>query len=455
MSRFHRVLWSEGQFLLPQHFQQWDLFQESETAGARALTQPYPWGVADLEIDNEMLARGTFRVMRLSAILPSGARLEAPEVDPLPPSVPFKDAFEARADATDIFVGLPVRRNGWANCLLPGQAGDAAGEVRFVARPVTVPDENSGRNDRPILRADQNLRLLLGNDQRDNFETLPLARVIRSSAGGYALHAEFVPPLLSIKASPVVSELVRGLVERLSARSSELGARFTEAGADARDVTNANLRAFMNFFVVNGALPLLAHARNTPNTHPETLYRLLAGLAGQLSTFNARRLHPRDLPDYDHLEPGPVMKSLERSLLDLLELEVSQGYEVIPLIPAGEGRLTARIPRATFFEPGAALILTIGGDSIGESDVQGGVRRLVLASVDRIQQKINNRLPGLALHPLPVPPPAIPRRRNTWYFQLDSRGADFEAIRAAMNLAMDVPVELQPATLELLGLEGK
>ncbi|HEX7878762.1 MAG TPA: type VI secretion system baseplate subunit TssK [Candidatus Eisenbacteria bacterium] len=455
MSRVHRVLWSEGQFLLPQHFQQWDLFQESQTSGARLLTQAWPWGVAEMEIDNEMLARGTFRVMRLSALLPSGARIEAPDVDPLPPSIPFKDAFDSRADSMDIFVGLPMRRNGWANCLLPGESGDAAGEVRFVARPVNVPDENSGRNDRSILRADQNLRLLLGSDQRDDFETIPLARVVRSSAGGYQLHAEFVPPLLSIRASSVVSEMVRDLVERLSARSTELAAKFTESGADARDVTNANLRAFMIFFTVNGTLPLLAHARNAPNTHPEMLYRLLTGLAGQLSTFNSRRLHPRDLPDYDHLEPGPIFQSLRSTLHQLMELEIGVGYEVIPLIPAGEGRLTGRIPRASFFEPGAALILTVGGDSIGESEVQGGMRRLVVASVDRIQQKINNRLPGLTLHPLAVPPPSIPRRRNTWYFQLDSRGADFDAIRAAMNLALDVPSELQPATLELLGLESK
>ncbi|MDZ4803597.1 MAG: type VI secretion system baseplate subunit TssK [Candidatus Eisenbacteria bacterium] len=455
MSRFHRILWSEGQFLLPQHFQQWDLFQESENAGARRLTQVWPWGIHDLSLDSEMLARGTFRLLTLSAMLPGGARIEAPDIDPLPASISFKDTFDGRAESMDIFLGLPLRRNGWANCLLPGESGDAAGEVRYVARPVTVPDENSGKNDRPILRADQNLRLLQSSDQRDNFETLPLARIVRSSSGGYQLHADFVPPLLNIKASAVVTEMVRGLVERLSARSSELGARFTEAGSDARDVTNANLRAFMNFFVVNGAIPPLAHFRSAPLVHPETLHRFLAALAGQLATFNARRLHPRDLPDYDHFEPGPVMKTLERILLDLLELEVSQGYEVIPLVPAGEGRVNARIPRATFFEPGAALILTVGGESLGEADVSGGVRRLVVASQDKIQQKLNNRLPGLALHPLPVPPPAIPRRRNTWYFQLDSRGADWEAIRAALNLAIDIPTELQAAQIELLGLEAR
>jgi type VI secretion system protein ImpJ len=454
-NRGQRIVWSEGLFLTPHHFQQWDLYQESALADALAMTSSWPWGLHRLEIDSELLARGTFRLLGVSGLLPGGVRVEAPEVDPLPASVVFQDRFDMRAESIDVFLGLPMRRGGWANCLLPGESGDTAGEVRFLGRPITVSDENSGRNDRPVIRAEQNLRLLLSSDIRDSFDHLPVARIVRSSSGGYALHPEFVPPLVNAKASPVLDALVRGLLERLSARSSELGARFMEAGADARDVTPANLRAFLNFSVVNGAIPHLAHFRNAPRVHPETLHLFLAGLAGQLSTFNARKLHPRDLPDYDHENPGPVFAALQRHIVDLLELEVSQGYTVIPLTAAGEGRLEARIPRASFFEPGAALILTISSDDLPEGDIQSGGRRLIVASLDRIQQKINNRLPGLPLHPMTVPPPAIPRRRNTWYFQLEPRGSDWDAIRAALNLALDVPPELKRASIELLGLEGK
>ena len=89
-----------------------------------------------------------------------------------------------------------------------------------------------------------------------------------------------------------------------------------------------------------------------------------------------------------------------------------------------------------------------------ERDVQAGASRVILASVDRIQQKINMRLPGLPLHLMAVPPPAIPRRRGTVYLQLDARGGDWEAIKMARNLAVDIPQDLRAAQFELLALEG-
>jgi type VI secretion system protein ImpJ len=348
-----------------------------------------------------------------------------------------------------------LRRSGWANCILPGESGEVQGEVRYTAKSVVVPDENNGRNERPINRAEQNLRILLPTDLRDNFDCIQIARIARSSTAGFQLVSDFVPPLLSIKASPHIDGMVRTLLERMNARSSELAARFTEAGADARDITPANLRAFLHFACVNGAIPVLAHYRNALQAHPEDLYRFLAFLAGQLSTFNARRLHPRDVPEYDHQALGPTFTALERIIVDLLELEVGTGYIVIPLTPIGEGRFHATFPRPSLLEPGSALILTVTAEDLAERDILSGANRMVLASVDRIQQKINNRLPGLPLHHMAVPPPAIPRRRATYYFQLDNRGQDWEAIKSAMNMALDLPGEFRQAQLELLALEGK
>ena len=454
MNRYHRIVWSEGLFLTPQHFQQWDLYQEAQLAERAALARPWPYGIVAMEIDREELVRGVFKLQSLRALLANGTSIRVPDNDPAPASVSVKEAFDVRSNSIDVFIGIPSRKVGWSNCILPGETGEVAGEVRYAARAVQVPDENNGRNERTVIRAEQNLRILLSTDPRDNFDALPVARIGRTSAGGFQLLEEYMPPTLSIKSSRFTTRLVQSLLERLTARSSELGARFTEAGADARDITPANLRAFLHFAVVNGAIPILAHYKNG-DAHPEDLYRFMASLAGQLSTFNARKLHPRDIPPYEHYKLGEVFTTLERLVIDLLELEVSQGYVVIPLIPAGEGRFQATFPRASLLEPGSALILTVTAEDLGERDLMSGAGRIILASLDRIQQKINNRLPGLPINHMAVPPPAIPRRRGTYYFQLDARGADWDAIRAAMNMAVDVPKDLVGAQIELLGLEGR
>ncbi len=243
-------------------------------------------------------------------------------------------------------------------------------------------------------------------------------------------------------------------------RSSGLASSFSEAGADGRDITPANLRAFLYFSVINGVIPHLAHFRANEATHPEQFYRTLAGLAGQLATFNAARLHPRDLPAYTHENAGPVFAALERTIVELLELKGSQGYQLLPLTAAGEGRFQARIEKDSLLQPTAAIFLSVSSEEIGEREIGENVARIIVASPDRIEQKLNLNLRGLPLQLITVPPPAIPRRRNTWYYQLDTRGGtseaqkDWEAIAASRALIIDIPKDIRAAQFELLGLEG-
>jgi type VI secretion system protein ImpJ len=460
MARYHRIVWSEGLFLTPHHFQQADLFHEFQLGERAALGTAYPWGLRSLEIDTEILATGTFRLLALRGLLPGGLSICLPEIDPAPPSVDFRDAFDIRADHLDIYLGLPVRRSGWPNCRLAAGDPTASAEERFAAKAVTVEDDNTGRNERTIQRAEMNLRLLKGVDSRDNYECLHIARVEKNAAGGYKLVDSFVPPLLAVGGSPYLTQLNRSLLERLVARSSGLASHFTDAGADGRDITPANLRAFLYFSVINGAIPQLAHFRETPATPPEQLYRVLAGLVGQLTTFNAARMHPRDVPPYSHEDSGPVFSRLEKLIIELLELDSSQGYHVIPLTSIGEGRFHARIDKDSLLQASAAIFLSVASEEIGEHEIGIHAPRIIVASPDRIEQKLSLKLRGLPLQFVAVPPPAIPRRRNTSYFQLDTRGSapelrrDWEAVVASRSLAIDIPRDLLSAEFLLIGLEG-
>ncbi|MFC1573460.1 type VI secretion system baseplate subunit TssK, partial [Candidatus Eisenbacteria bacterium] len=229
MARYHRILWSEGLFLTPHHFQQSELFHEDQLAERMALGAGYPWGVRSIEIDPEGLASGTFRMLSFRGLLPSGISVRFPEIDPAPPSVDFKEAFDLRADHLDIFLGLPVRRSGWPNCRLSEDAPEDRTEVRFSAQAATVEDENTGRGERTIQRAELNLKILLGNEPRDNFECLRIARVEKTAAGGFQLVDSFVPPLLALEGSPYLVQLNRSLLEQLVTRSSTLASSFTEA----------------------------------------------------------------------------------------------------------------------------------------------------------------------------------------------------------------------------------
>jgi len=458
VANYHRILWSEGLFLTPHHFQQSDRFHEEQMAERTALASPFPWGIRDMEIDRELLASGTLRLLSFRGLLQSGISVRFPEIDPSPPQLDFKDAFDIRADHLDVYLGLPMRRSGWPNCRLSEDSTEDRSEVRYSAKPTTVEDENTGRGERTVQRAELNLKLLLGTDARENFECIPIARVKKSGAGGFQLVDEFVPPLLSLAGSPYLMQLNREILELLVTQSTEKGNSFRESGGG--DITPANLTSFFRFSIINGAIPLLAHCREIPAIHPEALYRVLASLLGQLATLHPNRLHPRDVPAYRHGDPGPVFTQLKSLIFELSEIADSQGYIVIPLTELHKGRFQARIERSALLQPTAALYLSISSDDIAESEISGSISRVIVASPDRIEQKLSHALRGLPLQLVAVPPPSIPRRRNTWYYQLDTRGSsseaqrDWEAIAASQSLVLEIPQAIQDARFELLGLEG-
>ena len=60
MSWESKVLWTEGMFLQPHHFQQSDRYHEALVSGLAARIAPYAWGLSEIEIDTELLKVGQF-----------------------------------------------------------------------------------------------------------------------------------------------------------------------------------------------------------------------------------------------------------------------------------------------------------------------------------------------------------------------------------------------------------
>ena len=85
MSWRNPVIWTEGMFLRPQHFQQHGRhirgWIEERCGGLR----PYSWGVTRLEIDTQKLSQGKIGIKRCSGVFPDGTPFDMPDNDPLPP----------------------------------------------------------------------------------------------------------------------------------------------------------------------------------------------------------------------------------------------------------------------------------------------------------------------------------------------------------------------------------
>lgn len=108
MSWESKVLWTEGLFLQPHHFQQSDRYVEGLIAGLARRILPYAWGVSNLEIDEESLRIGQFAVSSVSGLTQDGTVFRVPAAEDHPP------ALEVPSTIKDcvVYLTVPQRRQG-------------------------------------------------------------------------------------------------------------------------------------------------------------------------------------------------------------------------------------------------------------------------------------------------------------------------------------------------------
>src|SRR5262245_13043399 len=163
MKNRHRVVWSKGMFLTPQHFQTQNQFLESAIQFRFAASQYANWGVTRLEIDSEALSNGLFRLNQCSGVMPDGELFDMPETDELPPSRSVGDHFPPHRGSLDVFLAIPENRARARNVSIPAaaQAATANGlpETRYLAETRMFTDENSGDEEKPVQVARRTFRL--------------------------------------------------------------------------------------------------------------------------------------------------------------------------------------------------------------------------------------------------------------------------------------------------------
>src|SRR5258706_4451878 len=108
MSSNNKVIWSQGLFIRPQHFQQPDRYVEGFIEGRCASLRTFPWGFEELQLDHQLLTIGKVGLRSARGVFPDGTPFDIPN-DVTPPA-----PLEVSADVRDVVVhlALPVRRPG-------------------------------------------------------------------------------------------------------------------------------------------------------------------------------------------------------------------------------------------------------------------------------------------------------------------------------------------------------
>ncbi|MBA83175.1 type VI secretion system baseplate subunit TssK [Thalassobius sp. S69A] len=440
MSWESKVVWQEGLFLQPHHFQQQDRYLESLVCGLAGSVTPYAWGLRELTLDTELLKLGKLAVKSATGLTPDGAIFRIPQVDPHPPALDVPPSVRNSV----VYLTVPTRRQGAPEVDLTGDPGATA---RYLPCEVEVTD-SMGPERRAVEMAVGRLRtrLALDVDELTDHLVIPIARITEVRADGeILLDKGFMPSCLDTRAAPPLHDFLQELEGLLSHRAQALSARLSQNGG-AKGV--AEIADFLLLIAVNGALPQIRHLSAIENAHPAAIYQVLTGLAGQLASFMAADKTAPEFPLYRHDDLTHTFQPVIQSLREHLSAVLEQGAIPIPIEARKYGVSVAMIADKSLLSS-ASFVLAAKADVPPESVRRHFPAQAKLGPVEEIRQLVNSALPGVDLRALPVAPRQVPYHAGVVYFELDSASPYWKQMTSSGGLAIHVAGDFPNLEMEL------
>jgi type VI secretion system protein ImpJ len=448
-----KILWGEGLFLRPQHFQQQDAYHEWRLSQMTRLLHPYAWGVRHIKIDPDALQTGLLRVLELQAVLPDGELFNAPSEDELPPPVSLASLADGHAQSPNETVFhlamAPLRPNGTNMAATRDEADTGA---RYYRSPMQAADVYTDAVAAEVVVLRKSARLLADTDPRAHLISMPVLRLKKTSTGGIEIDGRFMPPCLNIQASPALFLHLRRLLDVLQAKVDALYGMHREPSKNIIEFRSGDVASFWLLHTASAAFAGLSHLARHPALHPERLFEKLLELAGSLMTFS-KSFTLADLPTYDHINPGPAFTRLDQIVRELLETVISTRYFAINLNETQpsfhQGRLDSEQITST-----TQLYLGVSAAMQPAELVDVVPGRFKVGAPDDVDKLVLSAMPGVKLTHAPQVPAAVPVRPGSYYFTLEPRGSLYERMMQAHALTIYVPSGIQDLRLELIAVNA-
>ena len=447
MIQSSKVLWGEGLFLRPQHFQRQDAYHEWRLAQGMRVLHPYNWGVRCMRIDADALATGILRFLELQIVFADGEMYSAPSEDDLPAPVSLASLPTGAPDIV-FHAAIATLRPQGTNFVTPEQLPD--GSLRYMQHNLPAPDWFTTATDSEVAVLRRCVRVLADQEPRDHLVSMPVCRIRRSPTGGFEADTRHVPPSASISAAPALQHMLRGLLDALQAKVDALYGFHREPSKHVIEFRSGDIASFWLLHTASAAFAGLSHLHHHPALHPERLYERMLELAGALMTFS-KSYTLSDLPTYRHEEPGPCFARLEQIVRELLETVISTRYFAIALSEVKpsfhQGRLDSeKISASTSFFLGVRAAMP-------PAEIFEAVPlRFKIGAPDDVEKLVLSAMGGVKLTHATQVPAAIPVRPGAYYFSLDGRGSLYERMLQAQTIAIYTPAGIPDMQLELFAL---
>jgi type VI secretion system protein ImpJ len=438
MSHINKVVWSEGMFLRPQHFQQQERYIESYAQRCVASSSGFFWGFSALEIDANALRLGMVVVQHAVGIMPDGTPFDLNE-DKIQP---LAFDFPKNAKNVKICLVLPPAREGAENVIYDEKDASTA---RFRAVAFKTGDGNeAGAQEAEIQVGRPRFRLELETNVAQGWTAMGMLRAIeRQTNNELRIDSDYIPPTLHCGKQKNLAGFIAELAALLEQRSEALAGRLSAGGRGGI----SEVGDFLLLTFINRWHPLTVHLSRVDLLHPERLYADLICLGGELSSFSAANRRSPEYSPYVHDDLQATFKSIMDSLRKALAIVLDQTVIRIELETRKFGVRTAVIPDRSLLSQ-ASFVLAMNANMPSEKIQAQFPAQTKIGPVERIRDLINLQLPGVPLRALPVAPRELPFHAGYSYFEIDTRHELWQDMEKSAAMALHVAGDFPSLALE-------
>jgi len=424
----NRVIWNEGLFIKPQHFQQQQRCDEFNLNERLLSISSYLYGISLLSINPEYLSFGRIAIDSVAGVMPDGTVFRIPQEDILPDPLEIDDAS---LTGQIIYLAIPLKNESLLEVDWPNEKGTG----RYVSRRQEIKDIQSVDGDITQLDlASVRLKLMLDKEDRSAYASIAIAKIHEKRPdGGVVLDANFIPCHFDVNCNALLHRCINEISGLMKERAKGIAQRLGSSGQGAV----ADVSDFMLLQVLNRLQPVLQHLVNLRSLHPERLYEVLASMCGELATFIDESRTAPDLQGYSHDMPSDSFWQVIKYLRQSLSIVVEPRAVSIQLQKRKYGLMVAPIHDTQLID-NAEFIISVKADMPLDELRSLFSQQTKVSSVEKIRDLISHQLPGIPIIPLPVAPRQLPYHYGYTYYQLDKTSKEWDMLENASGFAFHV-----------------
>lgn len=432
MSLQKTVVWNEGMFIAPQHFQQLDRALRSYVNNLFKLCgRGHDFGFAELEIDKLSLERGQVNFPRATGVFPDGTFFATNENLIL--RVPSGTA------ETIVYVEIPDPPPSGT------EVGDRLGHFPYISEDIYV-DDISNQNAAPVEVTVAGLGLILRLESQvtPKSNVIPVARILRCEMDGrVTLDRNFIPPILTFGASEALRDRVSEVFDWVKLRATAVRDKL-EAIDSSGNVTVEIINR-IEFTALNQSLFALQNIMANPYTPVRQVYAALGELTVALEA-NKEKMQDEELvfdpyrPDVSFFEVFSKLRNYLSATTGRKRVELDWNTELFE-----QRRLLRAILPEDIHVTGKQIVVSVSSALSREHLAKVVPKTCKIAGISSISSIVRLNLPSIKLTHVDPVGFNLPKDEKTAYFLLDADSIHLQRLEThtealAMYVDPNIPI---------------